>query len=974
MKRYLLLIIFLLNGIWAIGGHVEPSVARRVAENWYRHYAPQAKKAAVVTKTKEYRWNGRTSFYICSFDKGGFVLVSANDAVTPVLGYGFDHQVPDSITNESVKGWFDGYARQIDTAFVLNLQQDASASKWDEILENRFPNLPGNAVAPLITTSWNQGWPYNALCPGGSLTGCVPTAMAQIMKYHNWPNQGLGSFSYDWGSYGPCPGNTYSANFGQTIYNIASMPNMCTAVDSNVARLMYHCGVACGALFGGNTSVSYSSDSDPMTRAFINYFRYASSSIRYIQAVNYAASVWDSLIQSELINNRPVYYRGDGVGSHAFVCDGVDESDYYHFNFGWGGSCNGYYSLAAITPGSFNFTNNQNAIIGIKPNDGSTIVENTTWSGNVQFNTIVSIADGIMVTVNPGSTISFSKESRLLVYGGLISTGNSQNLVRFTAIDTSQGWSGIMWDNVWKNRMVMANNDSSKLIYTQVEYSHSCGIFSNAFGKLVLDHCTFKYNHGTNGAGVSVWGEPIQMHYCELAYNHASIYGGGLMVTGTYMSYFEMDHNSFHDNEASVGGGFHFMSVNNIVFRWNDIQYNFAYHGAGGSVHCASPTLINNTVCNNTTPFNGGGALLFQWQCNARVINNLIANNSTSGIYCTDNSNPIIINSVIVKNNHTFACGLVFGANSNAVIKNSIIYGNNPDNSTWGTQIAIWDGNCDPIFDHCNIEGGLAAFGGPGSGSNYTTANYTNNIDLPPQFISPSAGVGAGYNGLLANWQLQSSSPCIDGGDTTGISTLLPAMDLAGNPRINGTIDMGAYEYSTVPQQQTLINATITNGQNCCFNASKTITVAGGGTTFQVQPGGSATMIAGEKIIFLPTTTVQSGGLLHGYISPTGPWCNTPAVPSVAMGRNLPPVKSETTSFNVYPNPTTGRFFVEFSGDGPPRQGVIEIYDMQGEKIMTQSIKGEVRYEYNLTNRPPGIYCIRISDGNILEIRKVLKK
>lgn len=112
-----------------------------------------------------------------------------------------------------------------------------------------------------------------------------------------------------------------------------------------------------------------------------------------------------------------------------------------------------------------------------------------------------------------------------------------------------------------------------------------------------------------------------------------------------------------------------------------------------------------------------------------------------------------------------------------------------------------------------------------------------------------SSKAGSGYNGLTANWQLQSTSPCINAGDTTGVSQYLPTLDLAGNPRINGIIDMGGYERQPqVPVQMAISGIILASGTPDCYNATQTITVAGNGTIFKIQDGGSATMIAGQEI------------------------------------------------------------------------------------------------------------------------------
>lgn len=232
----------------------------------------------------------------------------------------------------------------------------------------------------------------------------------------------------------------------------------------------------------------------------------------------------------------------------------------------------------------------------------------------------------------------------------------------------------------------------------------------------------------------------------------------------------------------------------NLPVNNNTIYNNQASRGAGINIMFGSPSIVNNSICNNTTPMPGGYGAVYIENATPNIINNLIANNTANGIVCSTAS-PNILNNTIVNNNHKFGSGIVFFNTSNGTIKNCIIYGNSPNDPVYGTQISIADDSSDPFFDHCDIEGGLAGIGGPGSGANYTTANYTNNIELLPQFVTPTAGAGADYDGLAADWSLQVSSPCINTGDTTGVSQYLPDFDLAGNPRLYGIIDMGAYEF-----------------------------------------------------------------------------------------------------------------------------------------------------------------------------------
>jgi hypothetical protein len=154
------------------------------------------------------------------------------------------------------------------------------------------------------------------------------------------------------------------------------------------------------------------------------------------------------------------------------------------------------------------------------------------------------------------------------------------------------------------------------------------------------------------------------------------------------------------------------------------------------------------------------------------------------------------------------------------------------------------------------------------------------------------------------------------------------------------------------------------NGQNQCYNASGTIVVAGGENTFLVQNGGQATFIAGQMISFLPGTKVEEGGYLLGTITTTGQYCGVlPAAKSVAMAtEGLSPV-TEIMQFRLWPNPTTGSFTLEQSGDGTGQDLKLEIYSMLGERILADNIIGEKQHQFMLGNVPTGIYLVRILAG-----------
>ena len=184
----------------------------------------------------------------------------------------------------------------------------------------------------------------------------------------------------------------------------------------------------------------------------------------------------------------------------------------------------------------------------------------------------------------------------------------------------------------------------------------------------------------------------------------------------------------------------------------------------------------------------------------------------------------------------------------------------------------------------------------------------------------------------------------------------------------------------SVPVILEVQNVTVTGGQIRCYDAIQTITVAGNGTTFLEHGGGSATFIAGQNILYLPGTRVETGGYMHGIIAPNGPFCGMLA-PSIAntevlMTNDKLPMTNEEGNgwFKVYPNPTDGKFTVEYTGKTQPGRITVEIYGMNGDKILSEAFHEERFHEFTLNGRPIGIYLIRmVTDGTTSTVR-ILKR
>ncbi len=272
----------------------------------------------------------------------GFVVVAGDDAIgNPVLGYSdrgeFDYEnAPDNL-----KWWLGEYGRLIDYVATNGIVSVAEVPTFDRTTE------------PLIKTKWNQYEPYNELCPKingeRTVTGCVATATAQLMKYYEWPASGTGSKSYVWN------GETLSSDFGAHTYQWGLMDDVYDGTNSDaaneaVAQLMYDCGIAAEmnydlAINGGSGASYFTS-----AKGLIDYFGY-SKAMLIKQRDYYTYGEWVTMVKDEIDAERPVYYSAQSTGGgHAFILDGYNSDGYFHVNWGWGGISDGYFSIVALDP------------------------------------------------------------------------------------------------------------------------------------------------------------------------------------------------------------------------------------------------------------------------------------------------------------------------------------------------------------------------------------------------------------------------------------------------------------------------------------------------------------------------------------------------------------------------------------------------------------------------------------------------
>lgn len=421
MKKTFLLIqiVFLLGALSINAASVSRQEASNVAATFLKQ--PSVEEVAVPFEHL-YVFNGDHCF----------VIVPDDDVVTPMIGYSRDCCFE---MNDNLKGCLMVIDGNIQACRDSGKQpSDKVQEMWNALRNGQGMPMANRAVVePLVKTRWGQNRPYNDNCPGGSVTGCSATAMAQVMKYWEFPNHGIGSHSYNHPEFG-----TLSANFGATTYDWDHMPfSPDASTVSDVERqalstLMYHCGVSIDMDYGLDES---SGDLTKMTSTLPAYFGYAPT-VQWLYQRNYTEAAWKSMLKAELDALRPMCYVSafpqEGMSRasfHAFVCDGYDEMDYFHLNWGWTGSGDGYYDVFSMIPvGETNFNY---VVLGINPlfvvsapNDLAAVSESDairlSWTqpqGTATFNVYRDdelIATGVTATTYCDTEMSYGVHSYYL--------------------------------------------------------------------------------------------------------------------------------------------------------------------------------------------------------------------------------------------------------------------------------------------------------------------------------------------------------------------------------------------------------------------------------------------------------------------------------------------------------------------------------------------------------------------------------
>lgn len=421
MKKTVLFLLAMLVAAVVAARPVDSATARRVAEV-YLQAQGMRNTAALVDVTAETPF---TEFYLFAAPEGGFVLVSGDDCVVPILGYSAGNRFVTKDIPEQVAGWLSDYEKEIRHWRTLETAGNWRASdevrlQWDMLSDGVMPPMPkSKSVSDTLTVKWDQTPYYNLYCPhdvnsstGRVPTGCVATAMGQVMKYWNWPETGYLDYGYTHANYG-----WQYADFGATTYLWDSMPLQLNAFtsgaqDSAVALLLYHCGVSVDMIYGPHGSGAAPDnggviDSASQENSLIKYFKY-SPAVHSVYLADFNLSEWCALLAAEIDGGRPVLYSGTSpAGGHAFVLDGYNSDGYFHVNWGWSGHYDGFFPIGGLNLDEDSYNTHNVAVVGIQPNydwgTGGTVTVNTNDSigGTVPPPVSYSFGDTLWMWATP---------------------------------------------------------------------------------------------------------------------------------------------------------------------------------------------------------------------------------------------------------------------------------------------------------------------------------------------------------------------------------------------------------------------------------------------------------------------------------------------------------------------------------------------------------------------------------------------
>lgn len=416
---------------------IDVQEARTIALNFRNSSAPMSRSSnsadrLTLARTTFTERMNVPAFYV--FNSGideGFIIVSGDDRLPSVLGYSNTGSFDSSSLPPALEWMLDTYQQEIEH-FLENGGNAIIGKSTASVTDNR------EIIEPLLSTRWDQNAPYNELCPlwegkKKCPTGCVATAIAQIINYHQWPDKGEGTYYYQWAD------KTLSFDYENTEFHWDRMRDKYDRLSTDisaqeVAKLMYACGV--GVQMGYSPSGSGSNIAF-LKRLLVENMKYdTNAEILWIN--NYSPTEWTDIIHSELSAGRPVYAEG---GGHAFVCDGYAGDSYFHFNWGWGGYDNGNFLFSALSPSpQDSFHKDLMALTNIKKRETGkqTLTGDIIYKGDFIYD--MESNNFILSSIYSQSSIDFSVTLGIEVFD--LNTGESRFLEMTDIMLPKAEWMG----------------------------------------------------------------------------------------------------------------------------------------------------------------------------------------------------------------------------------------------------------------------------------------------------------------------------------------------------------------------------------------------------------------------------------------------------------------------------------------------------------------------------------------------------
>lgn len=734
MKK-ITIVVFMLVTVFLLSDQIDISLAKIVAQNVYNERF-DTNDDFIITEAYIEQETDSIYYYIFDINNSSYIIISAENYLYPVLGYCYNN--PFSLSNRppAFVNLLNSYKETIIEIRNNNeTPENDIINEWNRLSvdnTNFEPNQPLDTVGPLINTIWGQDYPYNYYCPPDTWAGCVAVAMGQVMRYWECPKtHGYGNHSYIWDD------TVLSADFENTIYDWNNMPNSIANQYASpqvfaIGTLLYHCGVSVLTDYGTGSSGASFGYVLPALETYFDYDKKAEMFLPY----DMTEDEFYNVLQSEIVDyKRPVLLMSTHEAGHAFICDGYNDSELFHFNFGWGGVNDGWYPL-------FNgyYEDFHRGIKNLYRNELKTNFSCDITSGltplTVQFNDeSETYYDNLPITSwewdfnNDGQIDSYQQNPSYTFNPGLYN-------VKLTAstFDGSYGNSGIDSDTIIKDHLVYVY-DNETSIYVDQNGSDLTGDGSenNPYRTIQkgIDNADY-FGEDTIFVGPGTYTENLICF--EKSINLISTAGAkNTIIDG--------------NNSGSV------IEFTNIV-NSDNLMKGF--------------TLINGTGNLNDEPYNwgivegfesGGGILILNSSVNLEKL--LILDNQADfgGGILSHNSSINILNSTILSNEATenfpvcqviYSGGIFCGGGSSIEMTNTIL----SDNTNFEVVFPDYYDENEVQINCSLIEDGLDVIE---TNANGTITNWgNNNINNKPSLYFDEDEI---------QYLLFENSPCIDAGD-----------------------------------------------------------------------------------------------------------------------------------------------------------------------------------------------------------------